>query len=748
MLPPSNSFRSSSSNSNMKYEVVVISSPARARPSGRVPSLKKNFVGHSFGCHVWRERVSLTIDMLNDRKERKKVDCQQTKKKRRLALPLTSSIYPSHLSDSYAPASISHPRTSGVPLSSSIHRSGASVPLFSSPSRLRRRLEKPEPRESSNSVKSQGESQKSGASEQKRGIYASTRRNTICSTYSRNDKHEVSSAVPPLNVSTAKIDGVGARTENEKMNSRESNEQSKKQRKMDKKRVCRWVRKKGTNKKYYISLDGQKLEGREAMCRWEYDNEALARRKEAHDDLKTKELDFSKQPSEEQSPTFSSGSHELAINGRPTLQSQLEFCWHIPRQLCEMYAAGGIHSLYPWQVQCLRMKDVATGSRNLIYSAPTSSGKTLVAEILMIRRILCSSKKSLVILPYVSMVLEQAAALQRRVVPLGICVRAFHGGSNGYASFDEDVDIGVCTIEKANSIFNTLMEERRLEELCCMVIDEVHMVGDIDRGYVLELVLSKARFLGKDLQVPIQIIGMSATIRNIEDVCKWLDAEHYITDYRPIPLYEMVKNGSKLYNRNMEEIRTIGDPSATEIREDFTSASIGSRAAPVAVPPPIVPGGSGLKFTAATSGAGTETAPDNAAPPASKRAAANDIGDPDGLVPLCQEVTRESRSVLIFCSTKKGCENCAKMIADRLPCLQTEEEFTQDEVLEARIRLVEELRQLPDGVCATLKQTIVKGVAYHHAGLTVQEREKIEAAFRRGKHPLFLVGRLHIPSSL
>ena len=49
--------------------------------------------------------------------------------------------------------------------------------------------------------------------------------------------------------------------------------------------------------------------------------------------------------------------------------------------------------------------------------------------------------------------------------------------------------VAVCTIEKANAAINRLAQEGRLGELCCVVVDELHMVGDADRGIGLEMSL-------------------------------------------------------------------------------------------------------------------------------------------------------------------------------------------------------------------------------------------------------------------
>lgn len=67
-----------------------------------------------------------------------------------------------------------------------------------------------------------------------------------------------------------------------------------------------------------------------------------------------------------------------------------------------------------------------------------------------------------------------------------------HTPPGGFVS----VDIAVCTIEKANSLLNRLLEENKvLHSLAMVVVDEIHMIGDPHRGYLLELFLTKIRYI-------------------------------------------------------------------------------------------------------------------------------------------------------------------------------------------------------------------------------------------------------------
>lgn len=61
----------------------------------------------------------------------------------------------------------------------------------------------------------------------------------------------------------------------------------------------------------------------------------------------------------------------------------------------------------------------------------------------------------------------------------------------------------------------------------------------------------------RSLSNGVQIVGMSATLPNLEVLASWLNAELYRTDFRPVPLVEQMKIGSKVYDSSCKVVREI-----------------------------------------------------------------------------------------------------------------------------------------------------------------------------------------------
>ncbi|XP_041839070.1 DNA polymerase theta isoform X2 [Melanotaenia boesemani] len=355
--------------------------------------------------------------------------------------------------------------------------------------------------------------------------------------------------------------------------------------------------------------------------------------------------------------------------------------WGLPKPVLERYQKHGVTQMFEWQAQCLTVGQVLQGG-NLVYSAPTSAGKTLVSELLMLKRVLETRRKALFILPFVSVAKEKMHYLQSIFEEAGVRVEGYMGSTSAAGGFTK-LDVAVCTIEKANSLINRLIEENSMSLLGVVVVDELHMVGDSGRGYLLELLLTKILYIAQkqnttgSLSERIQIIGMSATLPNLSLLAGWLDAELYQSDYRPVPLQEHLKVGCNIYDKSLSVV------------QQFTPA---------------------LHIK----------------------------GDDDHIVSLCYETVREGHSVLLFCPSKNWCEKLADTVArefyklrhtDRQSEAGPQPACLDQEGLED---VIAQLRQTPAGLDPILQRTVPWGVAFHHAGLTFDERDVLEGAFRQG----------------
>ncbi|XP_030002903.1 DNA polymerase theta [Sphaeramia orbicularis] len=355
--------------------------------------------------------------------------------------------------------------------------------------------------------------------------------------------------------------------------------------------------------------------------------------------------------------------------------------WGLPKPVLEQYQKHRVTHMFEWQAQCLAVGQVLQGG-NLVYSAPTSAGKTLVSELLMLKRVLETKRKALFILPFVSVAKEKMHYLQSVFEEAGVRVEGYMGSTSAAGGFTA-LDVAVCTIEKANSLINRLIEEDNMDLLGMVVVDELHMVGDSGRGYLLELLLTKIRYISQkqnttgSLSEGVQIVGMSATLPNLSLLANWLGAELYQTDFRPVPLQEHLKVGCNIYDKNLLVVH------------QFTPA---------------------LQIK----------------------------GDDDHIVSLCYETVREGHSVLLFCPTKNWCEKLADGIAREFYNLRHTEPHGESEPQpvcldhEGLVDVVAQLRRTPAGLDPILQRTVRWGVAFHHAGLTFDERDVLEGAFRQG----------------
>jgi hypothetical protein len=176
-------------------------------------------------------------------------------------------------------------------------------------------------------------------------------------------------------------------------------------------------------------------------------------------------------------PSEYSQRRSLALTPSGTANPRLDLAhpaYGLPKKLVENFSVLGIKSIYPWQSDCLLRSGALGGQKNLVYTAPTGGGKSLVADILMLKKVIENpEKKALLVLPYVALVQEKLRWIRKVVDGItknvasthlseqrpgyfrnrgdesSVRVVGFFGGSKSKATW-ADMDIAVCTIEKVS----------------------------------------------------------------------------------------------------------------------------------------------------------------------------------------------------------------------------------------------------------------------------------------------------------
>ncbi|UIO99770.1 ATP-dependent DNA helicase [Halobaculum sp. CBA1158] len=208
----------------------------------------------------------------------------------------------------------------------------------------------------------------------------------------------------------------------------------------------------------------------------------------------------------------------------------------LPDGVPEALEAEGIAELYPPQSAAVEA-GVADGD-SVVASVPTASGKTLIAELAMLSSI-ARGGKALYIVPLRALASEKKTEFERWE-EFGVDVGVSTGNYDSDGEWLASRDLIVATSEKVDSLVRN--GAPWVDDLTCVVADEVHLVDDSGRGPTLEVTLAKLRRINRNLQV----VALSATVGNADEVAGWLDAELVESDWRPIDLRTGVHYGSAI----------------------------------------------------------------------------------------------------------------------------------------------------------------------------------------------------------
>mmetsp|Transcript_20166 Transcript_20166/g.43517 ORF Transcript_20166/g.43517 Transcript_20166/m.43517 type:complete len:2151 (-) Transcript_20166:75-6527(-) len=322
--------------------------------------------------------------------------------------------------------------------------------------------------------------------------------------------------------------------------------------------------------------------------------------------------------------------------------------------------------------------------------APTGSGKTIVAELAILRMKRLHPKSICVyIAPLKSLAKERLKEWRSRLGggPLRWNVLELSGDTSHDRSTMEKADILVCTPEKwdlitrgwkgSHGIENTNAANGKafVKRVRLLVMDEVHLVGE-DRGAVLEAIVSRTRYISRLLQEKpgsidstgqeiTRLIGLSTSLENAQDVADWLGVD---------TKSHSVKSGVGMYN-----FRSSVRPVPTRVHvQGYTGRHYCPRMATMNKP---------------------------------CYAAIKDYSS--------------DRPALIFVASRRQTRLTAIDIISHAAADETPKRFLDcpDEYIESIATDIQD---------EALRHTIIFGIGLHHAGLSAKDRDVVERLYLKG----------------
>ncbi|SFM30911.1 DEAD/DEAH box helicase [Methanolobus profundi] len=334
----------------------------------------------------------------------------------------------------------------------------------------------------------------------------------------------------------------------------------------------------------------------------------------------------------------------------------------------------GYSEIWDEQLECIQK--CVFEEKNTFISLPTGTGKTFPALLAIINKVIKQNGKAIYVVPLKALARQKYEHFKKLFSNLGITV----GISTGDYAKHEYTNLGdkqviVVTNEKLDSLMRH--NEPFLNEVSLFVIDEIQMVEDVSRGLTLEIAVSE--IIRKYSSA--QIIGLSAVIGNPEDFGHWMAEEVIYTEERRIPLKKGILNNGGLLRFNDKTSFQI------KLRKNLFRRRL--------------------------------------APRTDQEKAERYSNSID----LIKSIVSKGEQCIVFTTGRKHAENLAFALASDIDSggykFDNEDSFPFAEELNESI---EERTNFSD----KLLYCIRNGISFHHAGIELILREKIENAFLDG----------------
>ena len=330
----------------------------------------------------------------------------------------------------------------------------------------------------------------------------------------------------------------------------------------------------------------------------------------------------------------------------------------------------GIKELYPPQQIALPH---ALNGKNLMLTIPTASGKSLVAHLTIAHRLKNDliNQKAIYVVPLKALASEKYDELKEVADVVGLKVALAIGDRSGEINSIEDSDILVCTSERLDSLLRN--KSNLISNIGIIVSDEFHLLHDHSRGPTLEVLISRIRHKKPDTQ----IIALSATVGNSKELAKWLGAELIQSEWRPVSLHSGTLTELQV---KVHRIDGKGDEKWPE--------------------PRIIDGKKEKILEAAL-----------------------------------DDTIANNGQLLIFVNSRKSSQKEARELSKHiLNRVKNEPNFDNGDKFVNLNNISESINQNENSspLGKKLSNSVKGGIAFHHAGLSNQQRKKIEELFKSG----------------
>lgn len=190
---------------------------------------------------------------------------------------------------------------------------------------------------------------------------------------------------------------------------------------------------------------------------------------------------------------------------------------------------------------------------NVFIGAPNGSGKTICAEIAILRLLMISQEAKCV---YITPKIQLAQIIYnewcKTFGQLNKSVVLLTGDTTVDLKLLAKGDIIVSTHEKWDLVSRRWKQRKNVQNINLFIADDLQLLGEQD-GPVYEIICSRMRYMSSQIEKPIRIVALSSPIANAKDIAQWLGCNHGHTfnfhpSVRPLPLEINIRGFNQTHN--------------------------------------------------------------------------------------------------------------------------------------------------------------------------------------------------------